>query len=264
MLASTMAMAENEPFELEWNAPAQCPPTAHVAARIQHLASALPLRSEPLVVRASIAIIPGGFALDLGLQQNGQVSNRHLTSSHCDELAEATALAASLALHTVRTPLGVASSNSVPTRTPSDTALRLSGMGDFDVGPLPAPQGRIRLELAYRSGPARVLLNASTGFSQIVLGVPRPDAGATVHLPFAGGVAACGVPIHDTWEVEFCAGIEAGLFAATGREIAASNQCRPLARSCRSSGSRIGLHLLGVTPRTADSRRFAQPTSNHR
>jgi hypothetical protein len=220
MLASTLATAQGDAFSLQWTAPAACPSATQVGTRIESLLSSLPSRSTLLLVRARIDAIPEGFELHLSLEQNGHISNRRLTSAKCDELGEATALAVSLALHPVGTPRVAAPAESPPPPSQPSSELWLAGLGDFDIGPLPAPQGRIRLELAYRQGPVRVHVDASTGFSQVVLGVPRTDAGATVHVPLAGGVAACGVPIHHTWEVDLCLGLQAGLFTATGREIA--------------------------------------------
>ena len=88
-LSSTRAQAQpTQPVDLEWSAPADCPRSEDVQARISKLAgtrkwSAVPLRAEAVVVRKD----DGRLHLRLVLHAGELVEERNIEGSSCSALA---------------------------------------------------------------------------------------------------------------------------------------------------------------------------------
>lgn len=86
------------PITLTWSAPASCPDTAAVSARIDRLLGGPPKATDRrLEAVATVEAIPRGFRLEITLTADGATSGRILQGAICESVADAAALVIALA-----------------------------------------------------------------------------------------------------------------------------------------------------------------------
>jgi hypothetical protein len=102
LLVSRAAFAEAPgPVDLRWDAPVQCPPHRAVMDRVRALAGTTPGTHGPIRADARVESARdgrGGLRLTLTVHYGQTSGTRVITSSSCDDLAGATAVAISLLL----------------------------------------------------------------------------------------------------------------------------------------------------------------------
>ncbi|HWB80965.1 MAG TPA: hypothetical protein VG755_38645 [Nannocystaceae bacterium] len=251
--ALTAAPAAGDGFELEWDAPPECPDASEVRRQADALtrAAGVEMPSGRLHARGIIRATADGFTLDLHLEGERDEGNRRLEAKSCAELSQAAALILTLAINpdadvdddgvpaitnapvipevTPRDPI------EAPTEAPSQPAAKSSSGADDRSGAPPIAVG-------FRAGVGIDALIWRPVGASLSLGVAligpryrvevtgRYATPSTIAAPTNGalraraqqwslGVSACGVPsfLAGALELPICGGIEAGAMHAKGR-----------------------------------------------
>jgi hypothetical protein len=119
-LASVPARAES-PLELAWDAPAECPTGTVVLNRVRSLAGES-LRGSRLRAAGHIERMNGRYRLTLTLRHGGDVRERTMESTSCDDLAGAAAVTLGLLLRAEPTQTGKAGSATANAGAASNSA----------------------------------------------------------------------------------------------------------------------------------------------
>lgn len=239
-----------DPFELalHWDAPPQCPDVARIEARIAALLPGDPAGEGVLDVHGTVVAIAGGFELTLRSTYRDATELRRLESTHCDDLAEATALVLAAALtpgfepptepgsasDPVELP-AVSPSKSTPepgpVQYPDDTfgatsrvesspprraprrpsGLALRAAGGIEAGAIPAPAALASIALALLWRRARVELTAT-----FLPPRARAHRGPASYMLATAGARSCMRWFVRALELPTCVGIEAGFVQARG------------------------------------------------
>jgi hypothetical protein len=176
-------------LRLEWSAPAGCPRTEEVRARV---ASALgrPVveGARPTSVRARVRAQSGGFVLDIETRgPAGEVDARRLQDRRCEVLAEATAVIAATAIDR-QAPRGEGLVPPAPGGGEGDAAGLSPGTGSSgtgDAGASPPGAG-----LSPGTGAARGELSPGTGGRGAANLPPGTGGGGANVSPGTGGSGA--------------------------------------------------------------------------
>lgn len=228
--------------DLQWDAPAQCPGRSAVVGELEKYLEAPDDQpaAEVQKVDARVREIDGRWILDLRVEVEGGVLEKHLEAEGCELLASATALMISVLVH----PAAVlAQVESAPTEPEGEQVESHSSVSSTPAAPQAqsprdaSPPGD-RLRWTWRADGGLALaevpgVTPSVGLSTGVVyrrtrievfalfDVPSAaridgvDAGARFDA-IAGGVRGCFVPGKSRVFVPLCAGVEAGRVRGRG------------------------------------------------
>ena len=254
--ALTVAPIAGDGFELEWEAPPECPDASEVRRQADALAKAagVEMPDGGLRARGTIRASATGFTLELHLEGERDQGDRRLEAKSCSELAQATALILTLAIDPDAELDATAEDTSAATNPPviPDVAARepveaplptdapahatpksSSGAGDRSEAPPLAvgiragigidaliwrPVGAsLSLGVALLGEHYRVELTGRYATPSTVAS-PTNDALRARAQQWSLGVSACGVPtfLRGALELPLCGGIEVGAMHAKG------------------------------------------------
>jgi hypothetical protein len=255
------ARAEGAPPALEWHAPAGCPGPAPVLEKLSELLGpdpSWPARYDAIVgqIRADSE---QGWVLSLELHDRSGKRVRRLSARHCDDLATAAAVALALVLDadeeraagapavgngwqaTAVAAPAEASVAAAPVTAAGAATVADSGARDRGPPPLTPALG---VELVLDSaalGPATLGagVQAALRIDRLSLGLGavylpphersvRADAQQVEFTLIAGGPRACYRLLAARGQVDACAGVELGRFAATGVALRDARAVRDL------------------------------------
>lgn len=250
LLALTPPPTSGE-VQLGWSAPAGCPSTAEILEDIAEL-TGRPLREGPprLVVSATVTASP--WRARFAARSAAGHSDRTLAGESCAALARAAAVIVSIALADARRTPGEPAPSWTwpePSRRPQAAVLTLTPIGtrwptvvrpwvstSLLAGVAPTPSA----SLAAGADLTRARLRLRFG----VYGRPEVTQraeGRTVDYGGLGGrVEGCPVWARRSWELEACAGVEAGAWWVRDRASGTSTP-NPWLAPTAGAGGRVRL-----------------------
>lgn len=221
--------------ELQWRAPAECPPSANVREQISRFVAdgATTGTVDRVKVDATIVRTGDRYVLELDLQLPTGALHKRIEADKCEVLASATALVMAVMLdptavvetvdRPVQEPLApVAAPPPKPTPpppAPRRPARRVQGIvrvlaaGTFGV--LPRFGGGFGGSIGARIGRARVEATAFGELPQDATQSQQRDAGARIDL-WTVGARGCFAPAVKRVDFPLCAGVEGGQMRARG------------------------------------------------
>lgn len=279
---------------LSWDAPAGCPTSESVHARIETLLDG-PISAPRDVVIDARAVVTAGrpgsdwrLALEIG-SASGQ-RRRELTAASCDELAQVTALLVAVAIDpsaagramtasdadapppaeptpapTLQPPTSPPPTSSTPATPPPSAPASDSGLAGavrvaagLDLGVVPSPAGALAGAVALRGRGWRVDLGALHRFARPV---PEIGIGAVTARVWATAatIDAAWVPAIPRVEFPLGVGVEAGAIAGRSEGLAAPRRGRGGWAAVRGSAGLVILpwERVGIT---VDARIFVPVT----
>lgn len=208
-----VALITGATLEFEWNAPATCPTTEVVRARLGAVSG-----------KASATVTERASGWLLQVRANDSV--RELTSRTCEDAADAAVLIIQLALTPSRQSAVVdpelppAAVVAEPASTdPPTWRLHLALSGGGLLGWLPKLVGRLGVTGALERTSLVVLLSVHTGFPQRYDGGPTPTAAVNVHQVVDAQAGVCWAFTAGRLRAGPCLGAGAGLLLVQGLNV---------------------------------------------